>query len=92
MVISTTEGILIDGRDYGYLTSEASCQLTIRTVTNIVGCDSNDGNMQIFHATSNPDVTALFCTQTDGYKIYSSKSGKQLQLTIVQVIRLDDLL
>lgn len=82
MVISTTERILIDGRDYGYLTLESSCQLTIRTVTNVVGCDGNDGNMQIFHATSNPDVITLCCTQTDGYKIYSM-NGKALELTIV---------
>ena len=85
MVISTTEGFLIDGRDYGYLTSEASCQLTIGAVTNVVGCDGNDGNMQILHATSNPDVIAPLCTQTDGYKIHSS-NGKTLQLTIVEVV------
>lgn len=51
------------------LWSDASCQLTIRTVTNIVRCDSNDGNIQIVHAASNPDVIALF---SEGYKIYSS--------------------
>lgn len=87
MVFSTTEGILIDGRDYGYLTSEASCQLTIRSVTNIVRCDGNDGNMQIFHTASNPDVITLLCIQTDGCKEYGSDEKKTpLQLTIVQVI------
>lgn len=68
MVISPTEAILTDGRDYAYLTP--SCQLTIRTVTNVVGCDRNDGNMLIFHATSNPDSIALLCIQTHGYKIH----------------------
>lgn len=56
-------GILIDARDDGYLTSEASCQLPIRTMTNVVGCDGNDGNMQIFHAASNPDVVTGLCAQ-----------------------------
>lgn len=60
---STTEGIQIDGRDDGYLTSEAGCQLTIRTVTNRVGCDGNDGDMQIVRAASNPDVITLLCAQ-----------------------------
>ncbi len=82
---STTEGVLIDGRDYSSLTSETSCHLTIRSVTDIVRCDGNDGNMQIFHAASNPDVITLFCIQTDGYKKYSS-DGKPSLLTIVEVI------
>lgn len=55
------------------------------TVTNIVGCGGNDGNMQIFHTASDPDVFTLFCTQTDGYKTCSG-NGKPLQRTIVKVI------
>lgn len=66
MVISPTEGILIDGKDYCYLTS---CHLTIRTVTNIVKCDGNDGNIQILHATSQPDMFASFCLQIGGCAI-----------------------
>lgn len=49
-----------------------SCQLAIRTVTNVVGGDSNDGDMLIFHAPSNRDVIALLCIQSDGYKTYCS--------------------
>ena len=70
---------MIDGRNYGYLTSEASCQLTIRTVTNIVECDGNDGNMLIFHAASNPEDPSSHCSafRQMEYKEYSS-NGKPL--------------
>lgn len=51
--------------------------------------------MLICLAASNPDVIALFCIQTDGCKKCSSngkKKKKALRLTIVKVIRLDNLL
>lgn len=80
----TTEEILIDGRDYDYLPSEARWWLTIRAVTNTAGCDGNDGSMQIFHTTSYPDVIPLHI-HTDGWRI-DIVNGTSLQLTIVQVI------
>lgn len=55
--------ILIDGGADGYLTSEGSCQLPVRAVTNVSGCDGNDGNIcRFFALLSNPDVIALLCS------------------------------
>lgn len=55
--------ILIDGGADGYLTSEGSCQLPVRAVTNVAGCDGNDGNIcRFFALLSNPDVIALLCS------------------------------
>lgn len=55
--------ILIDGGADGYLTSEGSCQLPVRAVTNVAGCDGNDGNIcRFFTPLPNPDVIALLCS------------------------------